>query len=655
MPKHKLGQIVSMVDRMEKDHSRVHERMDDDMSRYILDDYKGELDENGDPIMDDFKKVTSNDPRNYANLAIHLISTAKRIVTVPQGKSQKDERETRNMKELFALGNLVSADERRNNLMMAPLQAALASQNTIRGGWAQRTMLVKEEIDPTPEQEAERKQFEELGLADFLEDIPTTRTYVDVTDLDPRNTYWGMGKHGIVWACHKQMKSREEIEEEYPDVKLPSEPVNDPSGYANTEKLHYVYDFLDEEDNLVIVDNQETIAKPRTKHGMSRCPVSIGRAGHLPLFQANGEDYQANYGESIFANDRGIFDQNNFMLSYIAEMCKRALNPTTIVESQDGTKTLDENPNLSGSIVPIKSQGLEKIGQLPPQEMIQTGQLFLGAIQGMMQRGGFNANTFGQQEFQLSGFAITQLRQGQELTAGPAIDATQRALKDIVNILADGYATGNFDTMTLSGRMQDSSRTYFNEEITPDVVSEGGMIEVKLVADLPQDDAAKVALAQLLRDGDVPLSDDRYLRENVLMIQDADQMQRAIDEQMAKRGSPVAVAFGNMLAAAEQGDMELAKLWETDFRTQLIQQLTAMQAAQIQAAQLGIGGGQPGQPGQSQQPQQRRLGAGVLPPAVQGVPPPTPTPQQGAIAAPNTPRPNRNVNSAGLRDFGLFN
>jgi len=131
MARHEPGKIVSMVDLAEKDRSEIHSRMDEDMDRYVLKDYIGEVDADGEPIMDDFKKVTSSDPQNYANLSIHLISTAKRTFIAPQQQqTQQSQRKIRNMKELYTLGNFSSLDERRSNLGVPPLQSSLAFQTT---------------------------------------------------------------------------------------------------------------------------------------------------------------------------------------------------------------------------------------------------------------------------------------------------------------------------------------------------------------------------------------------------------------------------------------------------------------------------------------------------------------------------------------------
>jgi hypothetical protein len=91
----------------------------------------------------------------------------------------------------------------------------------------------------------------------------------------------------------------------------------------------------------------------------------------------------------------------------------------------------------------------------------------------------------------------------------------------------------------------------------------------------------------------------------------------------------------------EQGDQEMAKIWEAEFQILMLQKL-----AELRQTQQGVGqgpptpGGGPPIPGGGNAPP-GQLSPANLPGAVQGLPPPLPTPQQGPIAAPGTPRPNR--------------
>lgn len=652
MPRHTPEQIIAVVDALEMERRVLQLRMDADFDRYNLVPYQGELNAKGEPVLAGYKKFTANDPRTSMNLAMYLLSTAKLVITVHQPRAQQTQREIDNFKELFCIGALRAADDLRADRLEPSLRDALAGQTLMRGRWAQRVLLEKEEAEGSDLSDVEESKGTTFSLPPQL---PTTRTYVSITDWDPRNTYWAVGKHGLAWACHKSFKSAAEIKAEYKmDVGpvgasgLPWLPASGPSMNGGPDKsggqgMLAVYDFCDETENTVIVEGAQELKK-RTRHGMRRVPVSLGFVGGLPLFQSEGQDYQAYYGESFYQSDREMFDQQNFILSVLAELCQRSIMQGLLVYSADGTLTLEADPRVAGSEVSLSTARGEDIKPLPPMELIKETGSFIGIISQMVQRGSFPASVFGQIAFQLSGYAITQLRQGIEAPIGPALKALKTAHRQILNILADAYSSGAFDTMTLSGRAQDTNHTYFQQEIPPELVHQGGAIEVDLVAQLPQDDLSKATLAQMLREGPTPIADDRFIRETILAIQDSQQMEQAVWEQQAGRGSPLAIAFKAMLSAAQQGDMELAKIWELEFQSLTMQKMIEM--TQLQALgggpdKSGLGGGNGAAPGTPS--------PAVLPAPARGVPPATPTPQAGANTAPGTPRPNRPGPGGGIR------
>lgn len=641
MPTH--AEIIATVDKMETERHELHDRMDKDFDRYNLVKYAGEDDEDGEPILDGYKKFTSNDPRTSMNLGLHLLNLAPVLIRVRKPRAQKAERELNNSKELWALGMLSAIDNRRVDLMMPELQDALNAQSMMRGRTAQRVLLIKEEVDPKEDAEIMRAtaSVDDSDVSDedkaavrkiILDQPPETRTFVDVQDWDPRNTYFGLDKNGLSWACHKVRKTAEEIEAEW-DVEI------EHTGPSHDELEHPVYDYFDETDNIVLMEKEQELKKP-TPHGMGGVPVDIHIVGGLPFFQAEGYDYEVNYGESFYQSDREIYDQQNFILSVLAEISLRSIKQGLLVYSSDGQMVLASDPRVSGAETSLRT-GSEDVKPLPPMEMVQSSAVFMGVISQMAQRGGFSSAAFGELAFQLSGFAITQLRQGMELPITPSVKTVRIAIKGILKILEKGYTSGFFDVMTLSGRMQDVGRTDFEEEISGDDVAAGGQIDVEIVPQLPQDDQTKAALAQMYVQGDIPLADHRFVRENILQIQDVDQVERAVQEQLAKTGSPSAMAFSNMLAAAEQGDMELASIWHNEFQLQMTERLVQMFTLQSAASQVGApqGGGGNGR-------SNSRPAPSALPPALQGIPPPTPTPQAGPIAAPGTPR--LSTQSAGL-------
>ena len=260
----------------------------------------------------------------------------------------------------------------------------------------------------------------------------------------------------------------------------------------------------------------------------------------------------------------------------------------------------------------------------------------MGLVSGELQRGSLPHSVHGELNFQLSGYAINTLRQGVETLLGKYLRAIEKAYKMMFEIISDQYSSGSFEAMELSGMGR--NRTYFLQTVTPDVVKGAGAPEINLVGQLPQDDMSKVSMAQMLRDGPVPLMSDRAIRDGVLAIQDSDEMDDAIKEQQAERMLPEASLYTLMQAAERQGRDDLVDFYMGELLSLLLEKRRILQermsALQPPPPPMGGPGGPPmgggGPPGAMPQ---------VMPEGMMGVPPPSPVPQGGPVVPPNTPRP----------------
>jgi hypothetical protein len=217
----------------------------------------------------------------------------------------------------------------------------------------------------------------------------------------------------------------------------------------------------------------------------------------------------------------------------------------------------------------------------------------------------------------------------------------------IFNIISDQYASGSYKAMEVSG--MDRNRTYFAQEITTDVIKGAGMAEVHLIGQLPQDDMTKFSMAQIAREGPTPLLSDRAIRDRILAIQDADQMDDAIKEQLAETMLPEAGLWSMMQAAERQGredlvDFYLGELVSILFekRRVLQERMGAAMAPPMQPPMPGgtqPGGPPPGGPVGAPPGGPPGLPPQVMPDAMLGVPPPRPVPQAGPVVPPGSPRP----------------
>ncbi len=475
-----------------------------------------------------------------------------------------------------------------------------------------------------------------------------TRSYVEVIAWDPRNTYWGMGRHGLSWACCKWWKSRAQIFAEY-GVTVSGESDTPEGIYGGSSQTPVAgFDWLDDQINVVFTEGQQVL-KPPTPHGMARVPCSVGLVAPMPPFQtklmAGDQDYEVMDGDSIYNANREVYDKKNFLNSLTVNLVDRSLRQSLAWQSRAGNKLPDEEARLAGQDIAVGLGELPVV--VPTEKLAQEAQVLYAEYSGMEQRGSFANILYGDQPFQLSGLAADSIKSGATTPIDPVVEANIRAYTQILNLLCDSYASGRFDTLTLAGRMQDARRTFFKESFSPEIIGQGGIIEVTLTPSLPEDDAQKATIAKMLTEhnpGEMPMASLRHVRENTLRFQNVDQLDREVREEQAQSGSPEALAYTLGLAAAEQGDENLAQMWQMTWQMQMIEKKLQLMQLQMQMmmGQAPPGGGPNGngeKPGPEGRGPRTRPGAEVAAPRSIGAPTPTPTPQVGPLVGPGTPRP----------------
>jgi hypothetical protein len=593
----KPEQIHELVEKHKLETLELRERMDEDYDIYKLIPFKHEEKFAG------FKEYTSNEPRTMASKIISLLGSAQVVVRVPLTDERREERNSSNDKERFIIGCLRQADERLAQRLVPSVQEQLAFFAPLRGWFAGRALIVKDE---------------------------SGATFIDITPFDPRHIYWNMGNDGLNWAVYKTVKKRDEIEAEY-GVKVPD------SIETEEDNGVEVYDYYDDEHN--IVTTSDTVLKKATIHGSPRTPVFIGAVGVAPPIYGDDlmtDDMTRDYGESIFHANREVYKNDNFMKSVYLELAGRSLKRPMAVTSRDGRKTLSENPYVAGAELSLSQD--DKVELLDLMETTRDAQTVLGMVSGELQRGGLPFSLFGELQFQLSGFAINSLRQSIFTVIEPSLKAMKNAYRQIARLLIDQYATGSFEAISLSGR--DRNRSYFNETILPVSLVDAGDIDIDLVASLPQDEPGKYQMAQVAREGPIPLLPDRVIHEDILGLQDPDLLSATIAEQVAESASPMAAAYTLMSRSEESGRDDLAQIYYGELQVQMLMKQIELMQAQMAAMQgqmaMQQGGAQPEMGGG--QPRGGGMSTSVSPPqnaGVQGAP----IQQQGPVVPPGSPRP----------------
>ena len=615
LARRKPTDIIDMVESHYDATFPLRDRMEQDHKLYRLEPYDAG---------DGYRSYTSNEPQVMADKIVSWLTSAEMVVRIPFSGNERDQRDTNNQKERFLTGVMRAADDNLCARLLPTVRSQLAWYITMRGWYAGRALLIKNSKEETK---------------------------IDITPWDPLNTFWGEGPDGLEWACYRVRKSPADIKRQYNLRTLDVE--------AEGDESIYVYDFYDKEDNYVVI--QDHVLKKRTRHGYDGVPCFIGMVGTAPLIQSDevGTDAMADYGESVFKHNRENFENNNFMMSTMMELTARSRKQGLKVTSRDGTKTLDEDPYQEGTEIALAAgEEVEPLGML---EMAKESGAFMGLVSSEMQRGGLPHSIYGELQFQLSGYAINTLRQGIETVLSPRIDTMEKAYRTIFMIISDQYASGRFKAMEVSGR--DRDLMYFSEEITPEIVKKGGNPEISIMSQLPQDDMTKMSMAQIAREGPTPLLPDIFIRDMILGLQDADQLDDVIKEQIAQQALPEASLWTLLTALENRGRGDLAQFYYGELMRLMLEKTAATKMGMASGFTDGMGGGPPDQgqvPMEGGPPPEGPPMGGppglppeVMPNAAMGVPP---VPPQGppTMMPPGAQRPGAVANEEEqLRRLGL--
>jgi hypothetical protein len=606
--------IIARVDKKFLDTRKLRDRMEDDYNkRWQLTKYTSEF-------LEGYETYTSNDSKTFARKGIAILNSALMSVRCPQNNDPREQREQDNAKEQFAIGNLKANDERLVRIGVGPLRRSMDFHMLIRGFTTGRCTLVKR----------------------------GNRSWADATPWDPLEVAWEYGPDGLAWICRRWAILRSAAER---DWQLPR--AENPE-----EEVVTCYDYYDTIMNIVLLPDVQKEPVKNNPHGVldgygeprvagwcvanpMQPPIQAGNIHTGNIMDTNQlGDLMADYGESIFSENRETWDTHNFNMSIMKNLSGRSLKPVFGIRSANGTRLIEGDPFKSGAEIPL-AQGEELI-IYRMQESAPDLLPYQSIVDGEKQRGGFSVIMYGDAPLAISGVAMHTLKSGQGDKVLSGAIAIQLALKDITNIWCDQYITGAFGQgMELSG--QGGNRKWFVANITPDMIRELPELVITLTPQFPEDDAGKVQMALALRQPGptgLPVLGDYDIREDILERQNSDQDLDTILQEQAGM-EPLVQAHRFVDALSKRGD-EGAQYWQGRWM------MLVSQAMQAGFLPMGIQNA-PDMPGGN--------GGGgfspnVLPNAAQGIPPPRPgidTPNQvGPNVPPGTPRPGAQ-NGGGLR------
>ena len=540
-----IEQILERISSREKVMQTLWERMDKDYSRWRLDKFQP-LARDGIANEDAY---TSNEARNLADKISGIIGYAPRIVRIEEDSDGDANGELNAEAERLAIGFLRLADERLEAAPTTLLQPTLAWHTIVRGGYVVARALLRKKPDES--------------------------TVVDVMPIDPRHLVFQKGMDGPIWAAIVTMQNRAAIRDDWDFTFDKNTPVDEDADQMEKVVDYYWRDKNGKFMNAVIIPSENRFAKKPADTHATTFPIIIRAIGANPGvanfdITSTGGTHQIpgieDFGESIYGPNRGIYDMDNRVRSYVISLIGRAAASVYKTKSADGEFSLEEPPEKSGQVV-LNSSMEQDVELLDMPQVTRDVLSALSFIESDKVSGGIPPSAEGVASGSQSGRALTILNAVLGDRAQPGVVAVQSCLNGIIGALMGQYETGGYNPVRVVGKRLDNSG--FNREIPPESVQGHGPIRVQLVPVLPEDDQAKWQMAGFAKQ--TQIASDYYIQDAILKIQDPLLERQRMFAQLARTSTPRMLLETQLEAAIRAQDMNVIQFLMEE-RQRLIEQ-----------------------------------------------------------------------------------
>lgn len=541
------AQVMGDIERKVRAMSPRWDRMDEDYQRYILKRWQPDPEESVAPE----DSYTTNAPRVLAEKIIAFIAATEVVIRAPSDEAQEAQEEANDAVESLAIGMLNNVNRRLRRSGKPLTTEQMAWFTVVRGGYAAaRAVLRKRE---------------------------NGETYEDILPLDPRHLVIEPGEEEPIWAAYRMQHKIEYVKERYPSFDFRDTSIL--SGDDSVDVWEYYrreknprFDPISPDPFLrhpwiytsgTIIDDQWAI-KPHDLY-MLNFPVVVSPVTSQPILTPpNGEvSTEEHFGESVFAENRDIWDILNRVSSYVVDLTAKASDPQKDVYSLDGTRTLDEGANDKGAERNLSVANQEKIELAQQADVSRAAQVLLSIVQNDAVAGGLPPQAFGLLDKPLSSVALRQLGNNLEHRVLPRMRAVANCLEGCLENLIAQYETDSFAPITVSGRRFDNQR-FANRIIEPANIFGHDPLEVQMELALPEDEVSRWTVAQMAMQPTVtgePLASLEWTRERVLKMQSAKTISRQNREMAGYTQDPLAMAMMQVEAYIRDGDMANASIW----------------------------------------------------------------------------------------------
>tara|TARA_R110002096_G_scaffold34732_4_gene99048 strand:+ start:151 stop:2160 length:2010 start_codon:yes stop_codon:yes gene_type:complete len=588
MPSTNSGEVSKTINRYFRNEEPLFNRMHKDYEKYwTLEDWEPDLD---DQVMPE-DAYTTNQPRVLAQKIIAFIAETEMVVRVPNDDAPKDQEERNKLTENLSIGMLANVDRRMRRNGDPRIQRQMAWHSVVRGRYV-------------------------IARA-FLRKRSNGETFEDILPIDPAQFVFQPGEEEPVWAAHRRQMSRGEIRDTYQGFKIGEGDDDDeveevfdyyvrqdnPQAEPNSDDVFQRHPYIYKMGTLI---NEEWARSPFDLFTLS-FPVIITPVGSDPHLAPREQEVTskhntmiADFGESIFAENRHVWDKINRSASYIVDMVSKASDPPVQVSSTDGTKELEEGWNEKGAQVNTAVADGQDVKLMVTPDMNRSASVLLEFLQRDAIAGGIPPQGFGILDKPLSAVALRQLGNNLEHRVLPRMEAVQLCIEGCLEVLVAQYETGAFEPITVSGKRFDRHR-FSNKIIEPNEVSGHDALTVSLELVLPEDETIRWNVANMAMAPTVtgePLTSLEYVREHILNIQDPKLLSDQNREILTRQTSPVLGLLDQYRSVVLDGDPMAAAAILDQIRLMTLQMEVqgSMQMMQLEQMKAEIKQNQQGKP-----------------------------------------------------------
>ena len=212
-------------------------------------------------------------------------------------------------------------------------------------------------------------------------------------------------------------------------------------GRGDMKVTLYDYWFIDDDGDVshTIVLGNEFMVKPYKDTRFNKIPVITGPVGGLPDEGAVDRKWQEHFGESLMAVNEDVYKNADRLASFLQQAVRDSTEPKWLELSQGGEILQPEN-FFAGGI--FRGQPGDTVGSLmPPPIPIELIQRIFAYDQDK-QKASFSPLMFGNIQFQVAAYTLSQMAQAAQQVLRPYHEAVQNILAEIDNTWLDSIKEG---------------------------------------------------------------------------------------------------------------------------------------------------------------------------------------------------------------------